>query len=92
MTVSIDQPATDAVTATLLAFLAGRTRQTWRADEDLFASGAVSSLFAMELVVYLEKEFGVTLGGDDLTLDNFRSVEAMAALVGRLRGPGDAGA
>ncbi|MGH3708214.1 MAG: acyl carrier protein [Pseudonocardiaceae bacterium] len=60
-------------------------------DRDLFASGGLSSLFAMELVVYLEKSCDVVIMGTDLRLDNFRTVRAMTALVCRLqaRGAGD---
>ena len=54
-------------------------------DTDLFASGLVSSLFAMELVGYVEDTFGVTVGPDDLHLDTFRTVERITALVRRLR-------
>jgi acyl carrier protein len=53
-------------------------------DEDIFAIGFVNSLFAMELVIYLEKEFDLVLPNDELKLDNFRTVTAMAALVERL--------
>lgn len=70
---------------TLLAFLEERMKVPWTADADLFASGVVSSLFAMELVVFVEKTFGVTVSGPDLTLDNFRTVRAMTALVDRLQ-------
>jgi methoxymalonate biosynthesis acyl carrier protein len=76
---------TDSVAATLLAFIEGRMTVPWTADADLFASGLVSSLFAMELVVFVEQTFGLTVSGPDLTLDNFRSVRAMTALVDRLR-------
>lgn len=70
----------------LLGFLTARTKREWDSDTDLFATGGMSSLFAMELVVHLENEFGVTVEGEDLTLDNFRTVRAMADLVGKLRG------
>ena len=43
-------------------------------DQDLFASGVVSSMFAMELVVFLEQSYQVTIIGGDLKLDNFRTV------------------
>jgi methoxymalonate biosynthesis protein len=68
----------------LLEFLESRTGTSWAPDEDLFASGAVSSLFAMELVLHLEKTFAVTIGGEELKLDNFRTVRAMTSLVERL--------
>lgn len=70
----------------VLEFLEARTKRSWSPDEDLFASGAVSSLFAMELVVHLEQTFGIEITGDELTFDNFRTVRTMTELVGRLRG------
>jgi methoxymalonate biosynthesis acyl carrier protein len=69
----------------LLEFLRERTKRQWRPDEDLFASGVVSSLFAMELVAFVEKTFAVSVGGPELTLANFRTVDAMTAMVDRLR-------
>ncbi|MCP2168537.1 acyl carrier protein [Goodfellowiella coeruleoviolacea] len=88
---TIEQTAASAVTAetvasTVLGFLVERTRTTPEVDQDLFASGVVSSMFAMELIVHLEKSFGVSIVGGDLKLDNFRSVRSMTALVLRLRG------
>jgi methoxymalonate biosynthesis acyl carrier protein len=80
---------TQSIEATLLEFLATRLKQPWQPDADLFGAGVVTSLFAMELVVYLEEAFGVEVGGDELRLDNFRTVRAMTALVGRLRGSTD---
>ncbi len=52
-----------------------------RDDEDIFAAGFVNSMFAMKLVMYVEKEFGLKLANEDLDFDNFRSVDAMARLV-----------
>ncbi|HTJ66848.1 MAG TPA: phosphopantetheine-binding protein [Actinospica sp.] len=69
----------------LLAFLDAKTGRTLDASSDLFASG-ISSLFALQLVVHLEEKYGVTVGGADLKMDNFRTVDAMVALIGRLRG------
>jgi methoxymalonate biosynthesis acyl carrier protein len=74
-----------AIEQDLLRYLESRTRTPWAADRDLFATGGLSSLFAMELVVYLEKSFDVVIMGTDLRLDNFRTVAAMTALVRRLQ-------
>ncbi|MFC5290396.1 acyl carrier protein [Actinokineospora guangxiensis] len=77
---------TDRATAEAIAeFLEGRLGAAVPHDQDLFASGLVSSLFAMELVVHLEGVFGIAITGSDLKLDNFRTVESMTALVDRLR-------
>lgn len=70
----------------LMSFLAGRVKTEAAADQDLFKTGLVSSMFAMELVVHLEERYGVAIIGPELKLDNFRTVQAMATLVLRLRG------
>ena len=54
--------------------------------EDIFALGFVNSLLAMQLVAFVEKEFGIAVADEDLDLDNFRSVDAIAALIARKRG------
>ena len=45
----------------------------------------MTSLFAMELVVFLEDAFDIEIAGPDLRLDNFRTVRVMTGLVQRLR-------
>jgi methoxymalonate biosynthesis acyl carrier protein len=52
-------------------------------DEDIFSSGIANSLFAMQLVDFVEREFGVEIDGDDLEIDNFRTIHRIAALVDR---------
>ncbi|HZM76912.1 MAG TPA: acyl carrier protein [Candidatus Limnocylindrales bacterium] len=49
--------------------------------DDIFALGFVNSLFAMQLVMFVEKEFGLKLEPDDLEIDNFRSISAVVGLV-----------
>jgi acyl carrier protein len=51
--------------------------------EDIFATGFVNSMFAMQLVQFVETAFGVAVENEDLEIDNFRSVDAIAALVER---------
>lgn len=50
-------------------------------DQDIFALGFVNSLFAMQLVLFVEKEFAVSVEDDDLDIDNFRSLNAIANMV-----------
>ena len=52
-------------------------------DEDIFALGFVNSLLAMQLVGFVEKEFGITVEDDDLDLDNFRTIDNIDALIER---------
>jgi len=50
-------------------------------DEDIFASGFVNSMFAMQLVQFIEHQFGFEIETEDLELDNFRSIEAMTRFI-----------
>lgn len=85
MTTSPDKAITAAhAEKEVLEFLTARTKQSWDPDTDLFADGGVSSLFAMELVMFLEEAFGIVIAGADLRLDNFRTVRRMVELVRRL--------
>ncbi|MCM3884960.1 acyl carrier protein [Frankia sp. R82] len=74
----------------LLDFLVERTKIEWEVGQDLFESGVLSSLFAMELVVFVEKAFDVSIEREDLALANFRTVRAMTDLVLRLGKAADA--
>ncbi|WP_433654429.1 acyl carrier protein [Nocardia sp. CA-128927] len=61
-------------------------------DHDIFESGFVNSLFAMELVMFIEQRLGDRIPNDELMLDNFRTVDVMTDLVGRLGGRNGHGA
>jgi acyl carrier protein len=50
-------------------------------DTDLFDTGALDSLAFVELLVQLEREFGVTTSVDDLDVGNFRSIARIAEFV-----------
>ena len=74
------------VTSQILAFISGRYPQVEITSTDnIFQIGFVNSLFAMELVMFIEKTFGVTVPNDELRIENFHSAESMTELVDRLR-------
>jgi len=50
-------------------------------DDDLFESGIVNSLFAVQLMTYIEKTFAIEVGMDDLDIENFKSLNATTAFV-----------
>jgi acyl carrier protein len=54
-------------------------------DEDLFAGGLVNSLFAVQLVMWVERTFDVKIAGEDLDFVNFRTVHAIGSFVARKR-------
>ena len=50
-------------------------------DDNLFESGIVNSLFAVQLMTFLEKTFALEIGMDDLDIENFKSLNATTAFV-----------
>lgn len=52
-------------------------------DQDIFALGFVNSLFAMQLVLFVETEFGISVADEDLDIENFSTINAIVQLVER---------
>jgi methoxymalonate biosynthesis acyl carrier protein len=51
-------------------------------DEDnIFQQGLVNSLFAMQLVNFVEKEFEVSVENDELDIENFKSISAISKFI-----------
>ena len=50
-------------------------------EEDIFQAGFVNSMFAMQLVLFIETEFKIRIEDEDLELDNFRTINAMMSLI-----------
>lgn len=50
-------------------------------DTELFSTGIVNSLFAIQLMMYIEKTFNIPIAMDDLDFDNFSSINAIANFV-----------
>jgi acyl carrier protein len=72
----------DEVTTKIRAYLTRRfSNFDLRDDEDLRVAGFVNSLVAMEMVAFVEREYGVKLAEKDLTWDNFRTIDDWSRLV-----------
>lgn len=65
------------------SFLGARLPGDLADDEDIFETGLVNSLFAMQLVLFVEQEFAIEISNADLERDNFRTVESISGLVER---------
>lgn len=48
---------------------------------DIFDLGFVSSLFAVQLITFLQDDFGIRVENDDIHLSNFRSVNAIVNFI-----------
>lgn len=52
-------------------------------DEDIFQRAVVDSLFAIQLVGFVEQEFSISVEPTDLDINNFCSVSALTRFVKR---------
>jgi acyl carrier protein len=50
-------------------------------DEQFFDRGVVDSLHLVELVDHLQSDLGISVGGEDLSPENFGSINGMARFV-----------
>ncbi|MEM1124839.1 MAG: acyl carrier protein [Bacteroidota bacterium] len=51
------------------------------ADDDLLGSGLVESMSMMRLITFLEETYQFKLPFQDMTIDNFETVNAMVAYI-----------
>ncbi|MEH2333123.1 acyl carrier protein [Nostoc sp.] len=54
-----------------------------QSDEDIFALGFVNSMFAMQLVLFVEQEFQIAIENEDLEFENFRTINSLVNLIER---------
>lgn len=74
----------DETKAKIRTFLSRHFRATEiQDDQDFFALNFVTSLFALQLINFVEQEFQVSVENEDLEMDNFRSINAIADLIAR---------
>jgi acyl carrier protein len=59
-------------------------REPFSDEESLFVSARLDSLSTVELVEFLEREFGVDFGKIDFDLERLDSVDAICALIQEL--------
>jgi acyl carrier protein len=84
--IELELQAGDQVRARIREFITSAVSLPNLDDEaDLFASGIVNSLFAVQLMTFIEKTFAIEVGMDDLDMENFKSVQATSDFVRRKR-------
>ena len=52
-------------------------------DEPLIDSGIVDSLGVLRILAFLDETFGIDLAGDEIKLQNFRSVRSICDLIAK---------
>ena len=78
--------------------LEARIRQVFRdklkldvpsVDTDLFETAVLDSMVFVDLLLHLEREFGVTVALEDIEFDHFRSIEQIAEFVANRVAPAE---
>jgi acyl carrier protein len=52
-------------------------------DDELLGSGMLDSLASAQLMVFIEEKYSIRLDPDDLTFENFNTLEALSLMVSR---------
>src|SRR5438552_903347 len=68
------------------AFISNSLSYDVHDDEDLFALGFVKSLFILQLILFIEREFDLKIENVPSIIDSFRTVNSIAELVERETG------
>jgi len=72
----------EVIKQTIRRFLLGSINIPDLSDDDnLFELGIVNSLFAIQLMTFIEKNFGLEVEMDDLDIENFKSLNAATRFV-----------
>lgn len=50
-------------------------------EDDIFDGGIVNSLFAMQLIIFLEKQFDIHIDGTDLKIENFKNIKSIISYI-----------
>jgi acyl carrier protein len=52
-------------------------------DEDLLSAGILDSLAILQLVAYIEDQFGIKIPDEDVVFENFQSIRSLSAYLER---------
>lgn len=55
------------------------------AEEDLLGGGLIDSIGIMRLIAFIEEEYNVKVQPQDMTIENFVSVDAMCTYLDRIK-------
>lgn len=68
----------------IMEFVKSRSKESeLNYDTDLFGGGYINSLFALEIVVFLEDTFKIKIKNKEITESNFRTINSIAQVVER---------
>jgi len=82
------RPTTALIRAYLVEHFPSARNHALGEDDHLLANGIIDSLGVLDLVGYLEGQFGITVLDDDLLPENFETRRRLAAFVEERQGVG----
>ncbi|MEX0827502.1 MAG: acyl carrier protein [Haliea sp.] len=75
----------------LVAHRASQASGEFAEQDSLLEAGVIDSMTMVDLIVHLEKRYGISIDEDDMTPENFDSIEAIVAYVIRKQGSESSG-
>ncbi len=67
----------ESMIRTYLSREVGKPESNFKNDTQLFESGILNSLSLIKLVLFLEQQFDLKVGADELIPENFKTIDAM---------------
>jgi acyl carrier protein len=58
-------------------------------DTDIVGAGLVDSMAIFRLIAFVEEEFAITIGPEEIVLENFQTLRAVRSLIVRKLGSGN---
>lgn len=71
----------DKIEQYIIEHLASEDLEGIGAKEDLLGNGIIDSLGIMQLINFIEDEAGIKIPQEDMTLENFMTIEDMVAYI-----------
>ncbi len=65
----------------LSEFMFDQNPEALTADYDLLNNGVIDSMGILDLVSFMEEKFGVQVGDDEITPDNFRNLDTLVKMI-----------
>lgn len=50
-------------------------------EDNIFELGIINSMFSMQLVMFLEREFNLTVENDDIDMNNFSTIANIVSFI-----------
>ncbi len=84
MSVNVESTVKDQIREYVKANMSVFSHVDLKDEDNIFQLGFVTSMFAMQLLTFIESTFDVEVPDDQILLHNFSTVQRMSEMVGKL--------